>query len=290
MLARRTGEGELPVTDPALGELQGEILGGRTTLQQFGVRQSPVFVGEVVRFQELVHDVAPPADALSRMLNGLAVFRERTQGQSPVMRSAVLAFGFVYIHPMADGNGRVHRFLINDALRRDGVVEEPMIVPVSALITRDAAEQRAYTHLLATVSRPLMSALTGSYGFDQELTTYPDSIQSSFRFSGEAMARPLWRYLDLTQHVVWLADALTRTIHEHMRDEARYLQQHAQARAAMKEIVEMPNPQIDRIIRSVEANQGKRSNALAKEMPILTEPGIWEAIVDAIAVAFHRKD
>ncbi|MEY4759034.1 MAG: hypothetical protein RLZZ274_2074 [Cyanobacteriota bacterium] len=48
VLARRTGEGELPVTDPALGELQGEILGGRTTLQQFGVRQSPVFVGEVV--------------------------------------------------------------------------------------------------------------------------------------------------------------------------------------------------------------------------------------------------
>jgi hypothetical protein len=104
------------------------------------------------------------------------------------------------------------------------------------------------------------------------------------------MARPLWRYLDLTQHVVWLADALTRTIHEHMRDEARYWQQHTQARAAIKEIVEMSNLLIDRIIRSVGANQGKRSNVLTKEMPALTEPGLWEAIVDAIAVAFHRKD
>jgi hypothetical protein len=75
-----------------------------------------------------------------------------------------------------------------------------------------------------------------------------------------------------------------------MRDVARYLQQHAQARAAITEIVEMPNLQIDRIIRSIEANQGKRSNALAKEMPVLSEPGLWEAIVDAIAVAFHRKD
>lgn len=36
------------------------------------------------------------------------------------MRSAVAAFGFVYIHPLADGNGRVHRFLVNDILRRDG--------------------------------------------------------------------------------------------------------------------------------------------------------------------------
>ena len=59
------------------------------------------------------------------------------------MRSAMLAFGFVTIHPLADGNGRVHRFLINDVLRRDGVVQEPVIVPVSALISRDAAEQRA---------------------------------------------------------------------------------------------------------------------------------------------------
>jgi Fic family protein len=42
------------------------------------------------------------------------------------MRSAIAAFGLVFIHPLADGNGRVHRFLINDILRRDGVVKDPM--------------------------------------------------------------------------------------------------------------------------------------------------------------------
>lgn len=288
VLAQRTGEGELPLSDPTLGDLQGEILGGQTTLKQFGLRQSPVFVGEVVRFQEVVHYVAPPADELSQMLNGLSVFWERTAGQSAVMRSAVLAFGFVYIHPLADGNGRLHRFLINDVLRRDGVVQDPMIVPVSTLITKDAAEQRAYTRLLDTVSRPLMTALAGHYGFTEHQTTYPDGIHSNFQFSGERIARPLWRHIDLTQHVVWLADALKRTINEHMRHEAQYLQQHAQARAAIKEIIEMPNLQIDRIIRSAEDNQGKLSNALAKEMPTLTEPGLWDAITNAIAVAFHR--
>lgn len=122
-----------------------------------------MFVREVVRFQEVVHYVAPPADELSAMLNGLTVFWERTEGQAAVMRSAVVAFGFVYIHPLADGNGRLHRFLINDLLRRDGVVEEPMIVPISAWITRDAAERRAYNQLLDTISRPLMTALTGHY-------------------------------------------------------------------------------------------------------------------------------
>jgi hypothetical protein len=222
------------------------------------------------------------------MLNGLRVFWERTQGQPAVMRSAVLAFGFVYIHPLADGNGRVHRFLINDVLRRDGVVQEPVIVPVSALISRDAAEQRAYTRLLDTASQPLMAALAGTYGFMEVQTTYPDGIRSNFQFNGAAIAQPVWRHLDLTQHVVWLADILTRTINEQMWKEALYLEQHARARAAIKAIVEMPNLQVDRIIRSAEATKGRLSNALAKEIPILMEPGVWDAIVKAIAVAFQQ--
>ena len=247
-----------------------------------------MFVREVVRFQEVVHYVAPPADELSAMLNGLTVFWERTEGQAAVMRSAVVAFGFVYIHPLADGNGRLHRFLINDLLRRDGVVEEPMIVPISAWITRDAAERRVYNQLLDTTSRPLMTALTGHYSFTALQTAYPVGVFSNFQFSREAIARSLWRSIDLTQHVAWLADALKHTIHEHMRHEAHYLQQHAQARAAIKEIIEMPDLQIDRVIRSAEANQGELSNALAKEMPALTEPGLWDAIVRAITAAFDQ--
>ena len=133
-----------------------------------------------------------------------------------------------------------------------------------------------------------MSALAGHYGFTAYQTTYPDGIVSNFQFSGEAIARPLWRSIDLTQHVVWLADALKRTIHEHMRHEAHYIQQHAQARAAIKEMIEMPDLQIDRIIRSAETNQGKLSNALAKEIPALTETGLWDAIMSAITAVFHR--
>ena len=289
VLARRTGEGGLPFDDASLAQLQSEILGQRTTLQQFGIRQSPVFVGEVLRYQEVVHYVAPPAEDIRAMLAGLTAFWERTQGQSAVMRSAVLAFGFVYIHPLADGNGRVHRFLVNDVLRRDGVVKAPMILPVSSLITSDSAERRAYDSILDTISRSLMGVLPGAYEFAPAPTVYPDGIRSNFVFKGDAVARPVWRYLDLTRHVIYLADVLARTIREDMREESRYLRSHAQARAAIKEIVEMPDMQIDRIIRSVEANQGNLSNVLAKEMPLLAEPVIWDAIVQAVARAFEGK-
>lgn len=46
--------------------------------------------------------------------------------------------------------------------------------------------------------------------------------------------------------------------------------------------------QIDRVIRSVEVNQGRLSNALAEEIPALQADGIWEAIRQAITHAFQN--
>ncbi len=287
VLSRRTGQDSWPLNQTTLAELQSEILGQRTTLQQFGIRQSPVFVGEIARYQEVVHYIAPPAEDVSAMLDGLVTFLDRTQGQSSVMRGAVAAFGFIYIHPLADGNGRVHRFLINDILRRDGTVKAPMILPVSSLITSDQSERHSYDRILDEISRPLMQALSGLYEFDADHTTYPDGIHSNFIFRGNDVARPAWRFLDLTKHVIYLAHALERTIRVEMREESLYLRSHAQAKAAIKNIIEMTDMQVDRIIRSVESNQGKLSNVLIKEMPILEEPGVWEAIIKAIQTTFR---
>src|SRR5690606_22657261 len=223
VMARRTGQGEWPLTDTTLAELQREILGERTTLVRFGIRQSPVFVGEVVRYQEVVHYVAPVAEDVPAMLDGLRVFLERTQGQSPVMRSAVASFGFVYIHPLADGNGRVHRFLINDVLRRDGVIPEPVILPVSAVITDDVGERRGYERVLDQMSKSLMQGLREYVTFEPVQTTCPDGLVSNFTFGGAGQARPLWRYPDLGPHVAFLSSILARTLTEQMREESRYM-------------------------------------------------------------------
>ena len=61
------------------------------------------------------------------------------------------------------------------------------------------------------------------------------------------------------------------------------------ARAALKEIVEMPDHQADRVLRSIEQNKGELSNVLAREIPVLQEPGIWPAIVEAVSDAFREN-
>ncbi|MCP6324382.1 Fic family protein, partial [Klebsiella pneumoniae] len=75
-------------------------------------------------FTPIVHYIAPPFEQVVNMLAGLQSFFDVTQGQPSIMRAAVLSFAFVYIHPLADGNGRVHRFLVNDLLYRDGILSE----------------------------------------------------------------------------------------------------------------------------------------------------------------------
>lgn len=160
------------------------------------------------------------------MLSGLQTFLDRTQGQSQVMRCAVAAFGFVYIHPLADGNGRAHRFLVNDVLRRDDVAQDPMTLPVSPLIASDAAERQACDRILGVVSRPLMRTLVGTYRIAEIPMSYPDGISSKFVFEGSAGARHVWLYLDLSRHVAYVADVVARTIREDVIEESRCLRSH----------------------------------------------------------------
>jgi len=60
---------------------------------------------------------------------------------------------------MADGNGRISRFLINDTLRRDEAVPAPLLLP-------------AY-------SRPMMAEAVNDIHFGDR-TIYPDGVVSDF--------------------------------------------------------------------------------------------------------------
>lgn len=290
VMERRCGRMENPLSRQSLGELQREILGERTTLTQFGLRESPVFVGGISGFQEEVHYVAPPAAEAAGMLGGMSAFIARTAGGSPLARAAVVAFGFVYIHPLADGNGRVHRFLVNDQLRRDGAVPAPFILPISATITHKAQERARYDAVLEIFSKPFMARYGDACSFHRNPVRYPDGVQSNFEFGESADALPAWRYPDLTEHVEYTARLVDRTIQLEMRSEAELLRAWGRARAAVKEVIEGPNADIDRIVRSVKENGGRISSKLIGEFPALANPKVASDLREAIANAFEPID
>lgn len=273
-----------PFALDTLSTLQRGILG--ETALRYGLRKSPVFVGHTARYQQVVDYIGPHWSEIEPMLRGLASFMNRTQGAAALMRAAAASFGFVYVHPMADGNGRISRFLINDVLRRDGVLPAPIILPVSATITHSTYNRADYDRVLERFSKPLMKHYGNCYRFGETMQA-EDGVEYNFHFSAYDDALPAWRYPDLTAHVAYLAKVVDQTLSHEMRDEARFLQANERARQAIKQVLEAPDSDLDVIIRSVRENGNRISNKLTKRYPLLADkPMLAERILEAIVEAF----
>lgn len=283
VMAERVGQGELPLSDGILAQLQQEIMGKSLSIKRYGLRQSPVFVGEssLREQKEIVHYIAPPHTMVAEQLQGLLVFLEKTKNQSSIMRSAVAAFGFIYIHPLADGNGRMHRLLINDILRRDGQTPHSIILPISKAIIEDGVSHRAYNEVLDSISKMIMRSLETRYRF-QGYTAYEDGVKSNLILENVTQTLPLWRYMDLSAHIVYLSGLIQKVIADDMVEESRYLKRHDEIRDNLKDIIEMSNHDANRIIRSILDNNGVRSNKLLKEYEVLADDDLWQRLVEAV--------
>jgi hypothetical protein len=76
------------------------------------------------------------------------------------------------------------------------------------------------------------------------------------------------------------------TIEQEMRKEAGYLRSLRVARERLKQVVEGPDGDIDRIIRAVRENGGSVSKKLVKEFPALADEGVAADTVAAMQGAF----
>ncbi|MFT3800588.1 MAG: Fic family protein [Burkholderiaceae bacterium] len=291
--AAAIGEFSGRMTDPMapdnLLRLQRAVLGDAALRQ--GVRHSPVFVGQNTPGTPIVHYIAPPEAWVDDMLDALRAVETRTHGASTVARAAAVSFAFVYLHPLTDGNGRIHRFLINHLLAADKVVPATLVLPISATIAGSAKGRVEYDRVLEVFSRPFMQRYGDAYRFGAERTC-PDGVTTNFTFLRSDDARHAWRYPDLTAHARYLSAVLRQTVEQEMTGEAMLLRQLDDARAAIKQWVEMPDPDADRIIRSLKEANWRVSNKLRKSMPRLFDPegDLYERhqrIVDAVRAVFE---
>ena len=286
VIARYCGHIDDPLSDRSLQTLQAGILGSDAI--GLGLRRSPVFVGQATMHEDIVHYIAPPFEEVPQLLGGLKAFEAATRGADPLIRAAALAFGFVYIHPMRDGNGRLHRFLINDTLIRDGAVPDGVILPVSATITGSIDFRAGYDRTLDVFSKPFMQRYAGLYRFGQT-TTYEDGTRSNFIFDDDGDACFAWRYPDLTAHVLYTARAIAHTVRTEMADEARVLVIFQRAQEQLKDVLEMPDQDANRIIRSLKENGWQVSGKLKKTYPQLEDTARAERVVDAVRSAFEDR-
>ena len=278
VMERRCGQDADPLNVATLIELQTEILG---TATRYGMRRSPVFVGHSTGYTNVVDYIAPHWEWTQSLLLGLQATLAKTLQSTSIIRAAIASFGFVFIHPMADGNGRISRFLVNDILRRDGAVPAPFILPISATITNSTRERVGYDRALEHYSRPLMQKYSDRHRFGAEVEC-EDGVRTNFHFDAYDDALPAWRYPNLTSQVEYMGHMVRTTIDSEMSKEAIFLRNLERAREGVKNHLEGPNTDIDQIIRSIRDNGWAVSNKLMKAFPQLADRNLAEAIVRAV--------
>ncbi|OYT88670.1 MAG: cell filamentation protein Fic [Burkholderiales bacterium PBB3] len=287
-MSTHCGRIESALTEEGMLEIQRAIMGEKMVGAKLGMRRSPVFVGHTnSTYVPVIDYLAPHHDMVAEMMEGLRIFEQRTRGQSPLLRAAALSFGFVYIHPLGDGNGRLSRFLINDILRRDGFLPAPVILPVSAVISENAMRRAAYDAALERLSRPLMARMNSVCRFGVTVQ-HEDGVESNLHVSDWGRGMSTWRYADLTLQSVYLMDVIRHSILHGLKDEAIYLLRYDTARESLKDIIEGRDEDYAAIIRSLVTNM-KVSGKLRKTYPgVFNDDALVKRIERAVFKAFER--
>jgi len=267
---RAIGEaGRRPFDRDELLRLQRIVIGDQRFLRP-GLRVEGGFVGEHDRESRMpipAHISARPED-LGSLIAGMEAFdRQAAQHLDPVIAAAALAFGFVYAHPLEDGNGRIHRYLIHHVLARRGFNPPGLVFPVSAAIL---AAIDAYRRALESYSQRLLPHVEWKPTERGNVEVLNDT--------GD-----FYRFFDATPQAEFLFECVRRTVEEDLPQEADYLRRHDQAVRRIMDAVEMPDRVAGNFVMFVRQNGGTLSRRRReREFAPLTaeEVGRLEAIVN----------
>jgi hypothetical protein len=291
-------EGEVPSTDrtmrfvAALGradhfdtgdkqafvDLQNSIVDPRYAQKDWRTIQN--YVGQTAsNYTEIVHFVCPKPEDVASLMNGWmgAVARIEDGAVDPICAATVTGFGFVFIHPFEDGNGRIHRFLIHHSLAKLKFAPQGLLFPVSAAMLRDP---KAYDAALNAFSDKIMPKIEYEMDDQQRLTVLNKT-------------GTLYRYYDATPQMEYLYDAVAETIRKDLREEIEFLEVFDKAMIAVQKIVDMPNARASLLIRLILQNHGTLSGKKRRQFGELSDEEIVqieEAIRATNAVTEINED
>jgi Fic family protein len=177
-------------------------------------------------------------------------------GYDPVLVAATIAFGFVFIHPFSDGNGRIHRYMIHHILIRMRYTKRGMIFPVSAAILNRIDE---YQSVLESYSSQRLDLIEWKSTEDHNVKIINDTID-------------LYRYYDLTKQVEFLYECVEETIEHIIPKELDYLEKYDQMTKYINTYLSLPDTKVDLLIKLLNQNNGKLSkNKRQKEFDNITD-------------------
>lgn len=250
--------GRHPIDRAEIERLQRIVIGDARFVH-LGLRKDGGFVGEHERLSgaPIPDHISARHEDLPALVDGLTAFdRGAARHLDPVLAAAMLAFGFVYIHPFEDGNGRLHRYLIHHVLAERGFNPPGLVFPVSAVILDRIDE---YRHVLETYSRRLLPHIRW---------------RPTERSNVEVLNKTadFYRYFDATPHAEFLFECVARTIDVDLPAETAFLKTYDSFKTEISRMIDMPDRLLDLLFRFLSQNSGKLSKrARENEFAALTD-------------------
>jgi hypothetical protein len=217
-----------------------------------GLRPDGVFLGERDHNGDpLPEFIGARPDDLNDLVDGLleANDRMRDDGVDPVLTAAATAFGFVYVHPFQDGNGRMHRCLIHHVLAERKFTPPGMVFPVSSVMLDRIDDYRTS---LQGHSGPLMPFIEWRSTADRNVEV----------LNGTA---DLYRYFDCTEEAEFLYECVRHTVEHDLPREIDYLRRHDEAIRRIMDTVEMPDHLAENLVMFIRQNKGTLSKKRREE-------------------------
>ena len=239
--------GQKQITKEELIRLQ-QIVIDNPRFTKLGIRDQEGFIGEHDRRYgtPIPSHISAKWTDLDKLLNGLIDTNQKLEKDTKfdaVIAAAMIAFGFVFIHPFVDGNGRIHRYLIHDVLIRKGYVSKGIKFPVSAIILERIEE---YKKILEHFSAPRLDLVDWKVTKDNNVEILNETID-------------LYRYFDATKLVEFLYSCILYTIDHTIPQEVEYLENYDLMKDYLKNVFGMPDKTIALLVRFLERGNGHLS-------------------------------
>lgn len=265
--------GSVPLSGDELDRLQRVLIPDIRFVAP-GLRKEGGFVGVHDRTtgEPVPEHIGARHDDLRDLLAGIVAYQERALAGAidPVVVAAATSFGFVYVHPYVDGNGRLHRWIIHHTLAEGGYNPPGVVFPVSAALLRSIDE---YSKVLRTYSRQLLPLIEWRPTASGNVEVLNDTAD-------------YYRYFDATPHAEFLYRCVLETVRQDLPDEVAYLEAHDRFAREVQAIVDLPDRTVGLLIRFLAQGNGRLSERAREREFALLEEGERERIEDLYAECF----
>jgi Fic family protein len=211
---------------------------------KYGYRQQGGFVGEHDRetHQPLPDHISAKYQDIDLLMNGIFQSENLLTAEQyhPVLAAATIAFGFVFIHPFVDGNGRLHRYLIHHVLAKNNFTPQGIIFPISASILSHIID---YRKVLEKYSHGILPFIDWYITADYNVNVRNETLA-------------FYQYYDATAQAEFLFDCIKDTIENIIPQEVRHLQKYDKFKNYMDNTFEMPDKMVALIVKLLSQNEG----------------------------------